>query len=308
MARTGTTRWTPPPAGTPRAGVPGRSSPCRPGRVHRRRRRRPRPAVRPTGGRATTAVPTVAIAITAMPMVLPTSLTTIANQVSAGVRWSIIQAQTGGSISAMPFPSSAASASPAMIAAAMASTAPAGDQGPGESRRAPARPDRGHRADREQRQRGDRVGQPDVAVLEEDVVVRLDPAGQRRRAHPARRASRRVRTRAGPADRTRRPLPDLAIASGDGIPTVSDPMHAHHGRTVAARTRARSARCDRPKRGRDEAGGAALGTAPRRSRCTRPEVSRRSPRGTTSCASSCSASPRGSRGARRDSAGRSVGS
>ena len=56
--------------------------------------------------------------------VLPTSVTKIATVVMAGVRWSTIHCQTGGSIEASPLFSEAPSARPRTIAASTASRVP----------------------------------------------------------------------------------------------------------------------------------------------------------------------------------------
>ena len=80
----------------------------------------------------------VAAAITVIEIVLPTLVTKIATLVSAGVRWSIIHCQTGGSMDARPLLSVAPSASPSTIAASTASRAPlviSSSAVPGDERR-----------------------------------------------------------------------------------------------------------------------------------------------------------------------------
>ena len=69
-----------------------------------------------------------------------------------------------------------------MIAADSASTAPPVIRSPATPRDPRRARIAAYRAQTEQRQRGDRVRQPDVAVLEEEVVVRAAPdAGERSR-------------------------------------------------------------------------------------------------------------------------------
>ena len=77
-------------------------------------------------------------AITVIETVLPILVTKIASVVSAGVRWSIIHCQTGGSIEASPLPSAAPSARPEHDGRQHGQQGPAGDQqfgGPGAERR-----------------------------------------------------------------------------------------------------------------------------------------------------------------------------